>query len=350
MKPLAAAAPAPQARRLPVIVLTGFLGSGKTTLINQILTADHGVRLGVIVHEYGDVGIDDALVARRGDEFVELVNGCLYCGDRGALPNALQRLAGGDLDAILIETSGLADPLGVVEALTRGGYAREPALEAVVTLVDCANFDANLRHATAAYQQLVAADLLLLTKADLVPETIVDTLCARLRTVNSQATLVVGDHTSPPVDLLLGAWTRSAEHVGPRFSPATFPGPDGKAPSARSHRHEIESVLLTAGRPLDQARFHAWTQALPARVIRAKGIVRLHATAQTTSGTYLFQRVGVREDLYAAPPAAYERLTGEGALIVLFGSGLDRAGLAAGLRDCAAAPSAHAGSSRGRRP
>jgi G3E family GTPase len=305
-----------------VTVVTGFLGSGKTTLINRILTGTHGLRLAVVVQEYGEIGIDDALVARRDGEVTELVNGCQYCGDRNALPHALARIAGagGALDGVIIESSGLADPLGIVEVLADGGFARGLVPAGVVSLVDCANFDANLANATVAYQQLAGADLLLLTKTDLVDDEVVGLLRTRLRTLNRHAGLL-NDHSGLPVDLLLG--------VGlPDPGPTAHTG----GPAKHGHHHEIDSLTLAVDQLLDQSSFLAWTETLPPEVVRAKGLVRF----TTDPRIHVMQRVGARESLHVAPPAASGRLAGNGAVVVLFGTVLDCAALAAGLQACSA--------------
>lgn len=303
-------------------VVTGFLGSGKTTLINRILTSGHGLRLAVVVHEFGEIGIDDTLVAARDGEVVELVNGCQLCGDRRGLPHALARIArdSSGLDGVLIETSGLADPLDAIEVVLGGGFPAELVLDGVVTVIDCRNFDANLAHATVAYQQMVSADLMVLTKADLVDDSVVELLRSRLGTLNRKAGIVAGDPSALPVQVLLGL-----------HSPQTQVGSQAAPRRSGEHRHEVPSLLLTTDAPLDRERFSAWTEALPPQVIRAKGLVRLTGGGPRT---YVFQRVGAREDLYSAPPAAGDRLGARGAQVVLFGTGLDRGGLAATLHAC----------------
>jgi G3E family GTPase len=134
--------PGATGRRLPVTVVSGFLGSGKTTLVNRILTETHGMRLGVLVNEFGEIGIDGALIERRATEVAELANGCLCCNAQGQLPQALARMAreGSDLDGLIVETSGLAEPLLVADLLMRGRFARDLVLDGVITLVDCENF------------------------------------------------------------------------------------------------------------------------------------------------------------------------------------------------------------------
>lgn len=324
-----ALAPDRAARRLPVTVLTGFLGSGKTTLINRLLTGTHGRRLGIVVHEYGSIGIDDALVARTDGEVTELVNGCQYCGDRGELPRALARLArDADLDGIVVEASGLADPLGIVDTVTQGSYARELALEAVVTLVDCANFDDNLANATVAHQQFVSADLLVLTKTDLVEPATADLIGSRLSALNRRARVVRSDRAGLDIDLLPGSGS-SGPAAGTVFD-------EGLVGPPTAHTHEIDSVTLRTDLPLDPRRFAQWSETLPPRVVRAKGFVRLAGRP----GPYVFQQVGTRHETYPLPARAAGSAETAGTVLVLFGTALSEPELDAGLQRCVTAPPA----------
>ncbi|MFI6085796.1 CobW family GTP-binding protein [Streptomyces sp. NPDC051217] len=322
---LAAAAdrPAPahdgRTRRLPVTIVTGFLGSGKTTLINRLLTGSHGLRLGIVVHEYGEVGIDDALVARSDSDITELVNGCQYCGDQGRLPRALARLsqAADKLDGIVIEASGLADPLGIVDAVAAGGYACDLEVGAVISLVDCANYDRNLSNATIAYQQLVSADLLILTKTDLVDQQTADLITSRLGGVNQRAGILRPHPEGFPVELLLNT---EASRIGRAPLPVDT--------LSTAHLHDIDVVSLSTDRPLDPQRFANWSEGLAPEVIRAKGVVRF----ASHPGPYAFQKVGAGpQALTVLPEGAADP---SGAVVVLFGKALNKAVLEAGLQGC----------------
>ena len=139
-----------------------------------MLTASHGKRLAVIVNEFRPLGIDAALIANANGSVIELANGCICCATQGDLYRSLQRLleTKGDLDGVLIEASGLADPGPVVQTLTMFRFAREIRLDGVVTVIDAENFDRNLESAEAAFHQITAADILLINKIDLVGEDI----------------------------------------------------------------------------------------------------------------------------------------------------------------------------------
>ena len=159
-----------QQRPLPVTLLTGFLGAGKTTLVNHILSGSHGRKIGVIVNEFGELGIDAALITGASGSVIELANGCICCATQGDLCRSLCDIAaaGGQLEALLIETSGLADPEPVIAELQFGRVAAAFRLDGVITVIDAENFDRNLDYAEAAFQQIVSGDLLVINKVDLV--------------------------------------------------------------------------------------------------------------------------------------------------------------------------------------
>ena len=162
---------------IPVTVLTGFLGSGKTTLLNRILTEEHGKRIAVIENEYGEVGVDNQLVIQSDEELFEMNNGCICCSVRGDLIRVLGRLLKRKdrLDAILIETTGLANPAPVAQTFFTDDEMRANfRLDAVVTLVDAKHILLHLGDSDEAQKQVAFADVILLNKTDLVPAAEVD--------------------------------------------------------------------------------------------------------------------------------------------------------------------------------
>ena len=191
-----------QDARVPVTILTGFLGSGKTTLLNHILTATHGKKIAIIENEFGETAIDDKLLSNNSkfktdEQIVEVLNGCICCSVRQDLVVVLQRLAGctqaGDLklDAIIIETTGMADPAPVAQTfLIHEDIKAFARLDGIVTMVDAKHVE---RHLDAikpedvvneAQAQAAFADRLLLNKIDLVTEEDLERIEARLRGIN----------------------------------------------------------------------------------------------------------------------------------------------------------------------
>ena len=193
-------------RKVPVSILTGFLGSGKTTLLNRILSEEHGKRIAVIENEYGEVGIDQALVINADEEIFEMANGCICCTVRGDLIRVLGNLMKrrDKFDYVLVETTGLADPGPVAQTFFMDDEIRaEFALDGIVTLVDAAHVEQQLGRSDESTEQIAFADILVLNKTDLVNSEALDRLEARLREMNRMARVVRSERANVPVDTVL---------------------------------------------------------------------------------------------------------------------------------------------------
>ena len=178
------------ASKVPVTILTGFLGSGKTTLLNRILSEEHGKRIAVIENEYGEVGIDQALVINADEEIFEMSNGCICCTVRGDLIRVLGNLMKrrDKFDYILLETTGLADPGPVAQTFFMDDeIASEFSLDGIVTLVDAHHINQQLGRSQESTEQIAFADVILLNKTDLVQAEELDALETRLREMNRLA-------------------------------------------------------------------------------------------------------------------------------------------------------------------
>jgi G3E family GTPase len=214
---------------IPVTVLTGFLGAGKTTLLNRILTEQHGQKIAVIENEFGEVGVDNQLVIRAEEELFEMNNGCICCTVRGDLIRILNRLAKrkDPLDAILIETTGLADPGPVAQTFFTDADLREKfRLDAIVTLVDAKHLVQHIDNAPEAKEQIAFADVILLNKTDLVAPADLDALEARIRGMNAFAKLHRTQNADVPLAhvLNLGGFNLDrALEVDPQFLEPEYP-------------------------------------------------------------------------------------------------------------------------------
>ncbi len=191
---------------VPVTIFTGFLGSGKTTLLNRILSEEHGKRIAVIENEFGEVGIDQALVIDADEEIFEMSNGCICCTVRGDLIRVLGNLMKrrDKFDYVLVETTGLADPGPVAQTFFMDEeIGEEFALDGIVTLVDAAHIDQQLGRSDESTEQVAFADVLVLNKTDLVDDEKLDVVEARLREMNRMARVVRTERGNVPVDTVL---------------------------------------------------------------------------------------------------------------------------------------------------
>ena len=176
--------------QIPVTVLTGYLGSGKTTLLNRILSEDHGKRYAVIVNEFGEIGIDNDLIVESDEEIYEMNNGCVCCTVRGDLIRTVEGLMRrpGRFDAILVETTGLADPAPVAQTFFMDDEVRQKTrLDAVVALVDAKHLPLRLKDSREAEDQIAFADVIVLNKTDLVSEAELRDVEATVRAINPAA-------------------------------------------------------------------------------------------------------------------------------------------------------------------
>ena len=192
--------------KVPVTILTGFLGSGKTTLLNRILSEEHGKRIAVIENEYGEIGIDQALVINADEEIFEMSNGCICCTVRGDLIRVLGNLMKrrDKFDYVLVETTGLADPGPVAQTFFMDDVIRsEFMLDGIVTLVDAAHIEQQLGRSDESTEQIAFADVLVLNKTDLVDHTQLDALEARLREMNRMTRIVRSEKANVPVETVL---------------------------------------------------------------------------------------------------------------------------------------------------
>ena len=318
-------------QKIPVTVITGYLGSGKTTLLNHILTGQQGRKVAVIVNEFGEVGIDGQLIEQNGDEqLIEFNNGCLCCTVRGDLITTIAKLRQrvGDLDAILIETTGLADPAPVASTFFVDEAVRaDTRLDAFVTVVDAVNIEKNLEQSVEAQEQVAFADIILVNKTDLASEEQLQRVERRVRLLNPLARLHRSANSVVDLDLILGvnAFQLDAKlQVDPEFL------------TDHEHEHDpaITSIVLREERPIDMNRFVSWMSPLLQRegdrYLRTKGVFN----ALGFNERVVFQSVRMLTTM-----ARFHAWTADEARrteYVVIGRDLDRDMLAAGLSACVA--------------
>ena len=233
------------ARNIPVTILTGFLGSGKTTLLNRILKEEHGKRIAVIENEFGEVGIDQALVINADEEIFEMSNGCICCTVRGDLIPVLGNLMKrrDKFDYVLVETTGLADPGPVAQTFFMDDEIRaEFALDGIVTLVDAAHIEQQLGRSDESTEQIAFADVLVLNKTDLVDGDALEGLEARLRDMNRMARVIRSERADVSIDTVLNLGAFDLEQVlerRPTFLEPEYPFEWTGVYSLDSGRYEL---------------------------------------------------------------------------------------------------------------
>ncbi|MEA2639145.1 MAG: hypothetical protein QOF51_539 [Chloroflexota bacterium] len=332
--------------RVPVTVLTGYLGSGKTTLLNRILTDLHGKRIAIVENEFGEIGIDSELVVGVQEEIVEMNNGCLCCTVRDDLVRGLARLMRqrDRFDAILIETSGLADPGPVAQTLLVDDELQTSIrLDAIVTLVDARHIWPHLEESAEARQQIAFADVVLLNKTDLVAAADVARLRVRIREMNGLAQIYETVQAELPLDKILDVGGFSIDHalaVDPDFLESALNHEDDadhdheaehEHEAGHEHEHDVASVGIRLDGDLDAAKLGPWlNELLTTRgddIYRMKGIFSIAGS----DARYVFQ--GVHSTFEGRPDRPWGAAPRTSS-IVFIGRHLDRAELLAGLRAC----------------
>jgi G3E family GTPase len=260
--------------KIPVTVLTGYLGAGKTTLLNRILTEDHGKKFAVIVNEFGEAGIDGDLVVGADEEIFEMNNGCICCTVRGDLIRILDGLMKrkGKFDAIIVETTGLADPAPVAQTFfVDQDVGDATKLDAVITVTDAKWLKDRLKDAPEAKNQIAFADVIVLNKTDLVTPEELASVEAAIRAINPYAKLHKTERCALPIDQLLDRNAFDLDRIldiEPDF-----------LESGHHHHHsdEVRSMSFTIPGDVDPEKFMPWindvSQAQGPNILRSKGIL-----------------------------------------------------------------------------
>ena len=292
--------------KVPVTILTGFLGSGKTTLLNKILSEEHGKRIAVIENEFGEVGIDQALVIEADEEIFEMSNGCICCTVRGDLIRVLGNLMKrrDKFDYVLVETTGLADPGPVAQTFFMDDEIREEfALDGIVTLVDAGHINQQLGRSDESEEQVAFADVLVLNKTDLVDDATLDDLEARLREMNRMAKVVRCEQAEVPVDTVLNLSAFNLEDAlerRPTFLEPEYPFEWTGVYELTPGRYQLDlaegpdpamSLVVRSGQGLDDAGLREGAEwcvrryAEPARSVEVGGVVETgeHANLELSS-------------------------------------------------------------------
>jgi G3E family GTPase len=341
------ASPAIPKRGLPVTIITGFLGSGKTTLLNHILTNNQNLKVAILVNEFGDIDIDSQLLVSVDQDMMQLSNGCICCTINDDLVDAVYNVLEQDnnIDYLVIETTGVADPLPILLTFLGTELRDLTRLDSVITLVDASAFAPDLFDSEVAFKQITYSDMILLNKTDLVPGVVAEKLESHIQTLKDGARIIRCQNASVPLPLILDVGFNDPMAYDAMISlESAGHGHDDHDHDQHEHDHHghnhqghdhhshhlendgFVSVSYRSDRPFALRQFEQFLETLPTEVFRAKGLLWFNESPNK----HIFQLSGKRCTLDVQP--WHSAIPGN--QVVFIGRHLDADDLRQRLADC----------------
>ncbi|MBL8014978.1 MAG: GTP-binding protein [Candidatus Doudnabacteria bacterium] len=311
---------------IPITILTGFLGAGKTTILNKIIAQNPDRKFGLIINEFGAEGIDGQLVESSGDEkIVELSNGCVCCVVREDLQAAVNKVVTDtDVDYVIIETSGLAEPMPVAQTFALDDLGGKVALDAIVAIVDAENYFATTQKYQVGVTQIQAADVVLINKINDTSAPTVPQLQKLIKQINPYAAIVLNNQEDLAAELLIETNKWTVDKLSGYQAEEEHTHEDHDHQDGKEHEHfHVDEVVYTTTDPISAEKMNKWIlEDFPAQAVRAKGILRLEIFPGQ-HGLFLFQMVGATRMLVPFVPKRAD-FNSQKSTVVVIGKELDK--------------------------
>lgn len=310
---------------IPITIITGFLGSGKTSLINTLIKQNKSKKFGLIINEFGEVGIDGQLIEASSDEVFEISNGCICCIVRKDLLDGVEKVISSQkLDYLIIETSGLADPGPVTQTFAVDNLGGKISLDAVICTVDAVNFSESRKEYEVLGDQISFSDMIVINKADLVDDKALETLKQEIKKINPAAPIFINHNGDLPTEVLLQTDSWNLERLA--------------AQSKEEHHHhhhehhEVDEVVFVTDKIIKPEKLDAWMQnEFPQNAIRAKGFLRLEAF-EGQEVLFVFHKVGAFRSITPFVPSRPD-FDFKTSRLVFIGKGLDKEKILKSLKE-----------------